>query len=315
MALNLTPVRPDAPAPTPRRRFTPVRTGSARTAGRVSRTIINVIMIALCAAIIVPTAWIFMASIKTRPEFYGDPWALPLGVHVQNFVDAFVNARMGDYFVNSIFVTVLALAISLVVAVPAAYVLARFEFRGKSVLEVAILAGLFINVNYIVVPIFLQLLGWDRALRGLFPGGVFIDNLAVLALVYAATSLPFTIYLLSTFFRTIPVEYEEAAMLDGSSRFRTMVSVMLPLALPAISTALLFNFLAYWNDFIISLTLVPGDSKTLQVGLLNLFQAQRAAADYGVLYAGMVIVMVPVIVFYAIIQRRLLQSVGGGGIK
>ncbi|OZD43741.1 hypothetical protein CH252_24695 [Rhodococcus sp. 06-1477-1B] len=315
MALNLTPVRPDAPRASAPRRLVPVRSGSAAASGRLSRTIVNVVMIALCAAIVVPTAWVFMASIKTRPEFYGDPWALPLGVHVQNFVDAFVKARMGDYFVNSILVTVLALAISLVVAVPAAYVLARFEFRGKSALEVAILAGLFINVNYIVVPIFLQLLGWDRALRGLFPQGIFIDNLAVLALVYAATSLPFTIYLLSTFFRTIPVDYEEAAMLDGSSRLRTMVSVMLPLALPAISTALLFNFLAYWNDFIISLTLVPGDSKTLQVGLLNLFQAQRAAADYGVLYAGMVIVMVPVIVFYAIIQRRLLQSVGGGGIK
>jgi len=295
--------------------LSPVRGGSARTAGRVNRTIVNIVMAALCAAILIPTAWVFMASVKTRPEFYGDPWTLPLGVHWQNFIDAFVNARMGDYFVNSILVTVLALAISLVVAVPAAYVLARYEFRGKSILEVAILAGLFINVNYIVIPIFLQLLGWDRALRGLFGEGVFIDNLAVLALVYAATSLPFTIYLLSTFFRTIPVEYEEAAMLDGSSRLRTMVSVMLPLALPAISTALLFNFLAYWNDFIISLTLIPGESKTLQVGLLNLFQAQRAAADYGVLYAGMVIVMVPVILFYAIIQRRLLQSVGGGGIK
>ncbi|WZH35560.1 MAG: carbohydrate ABC transporter permease [Microbacterium enclense] len=314
MALNLTPLRPEARNPDARR-LVPARPGSTRTSGRLNHTVINVVMVALCAAIIVPTAWVFMASIKTRPEFYGDPWALPLGVHVQNFVDAFVKARMGDYFLNSIVVTALALAISLVVAVPAAYVLARFDFRGKTVLEVAILAGLFINVNYIVVPIFLQLLGWDRALRGLFPQGVFIDNLAVLALVYAATSLPFTIYLLSTFFRTIPIEYEEAAMLDGSSRLRTMVSVMLPLALPAISTALLFNFLAYWNDFIISLTLVPGDSKTLQVGLLNLFQAQRAAADYGVLYAGMVIVMVPVIVFYAVIQRRLLQSVGGGGIK
>lgn len=295
--------------------LTPVRGQASNARGRAGRVVINVVMIALSAAIVIPTAWVFMASIKTRPEFYGDPWALPLGVHVQNFVDAFVNARMGDFFVNSILVTVLALAISLVVAVPAAYVLARFEFRGKSFLEVSILAGLFINVNYIVVPIFLQLLGWDRALRALFPEGLFIDNLVVLALVYAATSLPFTIFLLSTFFRTIPVEYEEAAMLDGSSRFRTMVSVMLPLAMPAISTALLFNFLAYWNDFIISLTLIPGESKTLQVGLLNLFQAQRAAADYGVLYAGMVIVMVPVLIFYAIIQRRLLQSVGGGGLK
>ncbi|MFJ2532615.1 carbohydrate ABC transporter permease [Microbacterium maritypicum] len=295
--------------------FTPARPANPRARLQASRVVVHAVMIALSAAIIIPTAWIFMASIKTRPEFYGEPWALPLGVHWENFTDAFVKARMGDFFLNSVLVTVLALAISLVVAVPAAYVLARFEFRGKSVLEVFVLAGLFINVNYIVVPIFLQLLGWDRALRGIFPEGLFVDNLAVLALVYAATSLPFTIFLLSAFFRTVPMEYEEAAMIDGSSRFRTMVSVMLPLALPAISTAMLFNFLAYWNDFIISLTLIPGDSKTLQVGLLNLFQAQRAAADYGVLYAGMVMVMVPVLIFYAIIQRRLLQSVGGGGIK
>jgi N-acetylglucosamine transport system permease protein len=199
--------------------------------------------------------------------------------------------------------------------VPCAYVIARYQFRGKALLEGLLLAGLFINVNYIVVPIFLMLLGWDRGLRGMFPNGFFVDNLVVLAIVYAATSVPFTVYLLTNYFRTIPAVYEEAATLDGSSRLRTMVSIMIPMARPAINTALLFNFLAFWNDFIISVTLIPGEHKTLQVGLLNLFQAQRAAADYGRLYAGMVIVMVPVIIFYAIIQKRLLQTVGGGGIK
>jgi len=282
---------------------------------RASRVATTLVLVVVAASILVPVAWVFLASVKTRSEFYGSPWSWPLGLHLQNFYDAFVTANMGAYFFNSVVVTALALVLVLVVAVPAAYVIARYEFPGKSVVEIALLAGLFINVNYIVVPIFLLLLGWDRALRDLVPGGFFIDSLPSLALVYAATSLPFTIYLLSNWFKTIPAVYEEAATLDGSSRFRTMVSVMLPMARPAISTAILFNFLSYWNDFIISLTLMPGPQKTLQVGLLDLFQAQRAAADYGRLYAGMVIVMVPVVIFYLVIQKRLLQGVGSGGIK
>jgi N-acetylglucosamine transport system permease protein len=306
-----------APARNAPRRALPAPSSPAkrRQSGAVYRAIVTVILIVLALCILVPTAWVILASFKTKPEFYGSPWSWPESLHLQNFVDAFVTAHMGEYFLNSVFVTLLALVLSLVIAVPAAYVIARYQFRGKAIIEGLLLAGLFINVNYIVVPIFLMLLGWDRGLRGMFPDGFFVDNLVVLAIVYAATSVPFTVYLLATYFRTIPGVYEEAATLDGSSRFRTMVSVMIPMARPAINTALLFNFLAFWNDFIISVTLIPGDNKTLQVGLLNLFQAQRAAADYGRLYAGMVIVMVPVIIFYAIIQKRLLQTVAGGGIK
>ncbi|VXB62674.1 carbohydrate ABC transporter permease [Plantibacter sp. T3] len=275
----------------------------------------NLVLILISLMILVPVLWVVMASVKTKGEFYGNPWALPEGLHWQNFADAFVDANMGPYLLNSLLVTVVGLCFVLIIAVPAAYALARFEFRGKSILETLLLAGLFINVNYIVIPIFLMLLGWDKALRTFMPSGFFIDNLFVLGLVYAATSLPFTIYLLLAYFRTIPVSYEEAATLDGASRFRTMRTVMLPMAMPAISTAILFNFLSYWNDYIISLSLIPGENKTLQVGLLNLFQAQRAAADYGRLYAGMVIVIIPVVILYIIIQKRLLQNVGAGGLK
>ncbi len=102
--------------------------------------------------------------------------------------------------------------------------------------------------------------------------------------------------------------------MDGASRLRIMLKVILPMALPAINTVVLFNFLAFWNEFIISLTLMAGDNRTLQVGLLNLFQAQRAASDFGRLYAGMVIVIVPVLIVYALVQKRLLQGVGQGGV-
>jgi len=285
----------------------------ART--RTYRFLQYALILLVAASIVVPVVWVLLASMKTKGEFYGSPWTLPEGLHWQNFVDAFTGAHMGRYFLNSVLVTVGGLVLVLLVAVPAAYVIARVEFRGRRLVETGLMAGLFVNVNYIVVPIFLLLIGWDRALVDVAPDGFFIDNRAVLALVYAATSIPFTVYLLSNYLRTIPVDYEEAATLDGASRLRTMLRVIIPMAKPAVTTVVLFNFLSYWNDFIIALTLLPGQEKTLQVGLLNLMTAQRAAADYGRLYAGMVIVMVPVLIFYALIQKRLIEGIAAGGVK
>ncbi|SDT81051.1 carbohydrate ABC transporter permease [Actinoplanes derwentensis] len=282
---------------------------------KLGRGLTYALVSVIALLIAVPVAWVLFASVKTKGEFYGSPWALPGALHVQNYVDAFVTAKMGQYFLTSVLVTLFGLVLVLAVSVPAAYVVARYDFRGKSLVEVLLMAGLFINVNYIVVPIFLMLVDWDRALIDVLPDGFFIDNPAMLSLVYAATSIPFTIYLLTAYFRTIPKEYEEAAALDGASRFRIMTRVMLPMARPAVTTVILFNFLAYWNDFIISLTLLPGDGKTLQVGLLNLMTAQKAAADYGRLYAGMVIVIVPVLIVYALIQRKLIEGMAAGGVK
>ncbi|NYH41459.1 N-acetylglucosamine transport system permease protein [Micromonospora jinlongensis] len=282
---------------------------------RPGRGLTHLLVGGITLLIVIPVGWVLMASLKRKSEFFGSPWTLPEGLHLQNYVDAFGGAQMGRYFATSVLVTLLGLVLVLAVSVPAAYVVARYEFRGKGIVEVALLAGLFVNVNYIVVPIFLMLVDWDRALVDVFPDGFFLDNPAMLSLVYAATSIPFTIYLLTAYFRSIPAEFEEAALLDGASRFRIMTRVMLPMARPAVTTVILFNFLAYWNDFVIALTLLPGEGKTLQVGLLNLMAAQKAAADPGRLYAGMVIVIVPVLLLYALIQRRLIQGMAAGGVK
>ena len=285
------------------------------TTAKAGRGLSGLLLGGIALLILVPVGWVLLASLKGRDEFFGSPWTLPDGLHLRNYADAFGAAHMGRYFATSVLVTLLGLALVLVVAVPAAYVIARYEFRGRSLVELALLAGLFVNVNYIVVPIFLMLVGWDRALADVLPDGFFLDNPAMLSLVYAATSIPFTIYLLTAFFRAIPVDFEEAAVLDGASRLRVMTRVMLPMARPAVTTVILFNFLAYWNDFIIALTLLPGEGKTLQVGLLNLMTAQKAAADPGRLYAGMVIVIVPVLLAYALIQRRLIEGMAAGGVK
>jgi N-acetylglucosamine transport system permease protein len=288
--------------------------GSAHswTAGRV---VGQVVLVIAALGIAIPTLWVFVASFKDKSEFYGSPWTWPKGLHWQNYADAFVDAKLGQYFGTSVLVTVMSMAMVLVIALPCSYVLARFDFPGKKILKLAVQAGLFINVNYIVVPIFLMLVDADKLLYNIMPNGFFVNNVFILALVYASTSLPFTIFLLQDFFASIPKDYEEAAMIDGASQTRIMTRIFFPMAMPAISMSMLFNFLTYWNDYIISMTLMTGNNRTVQVGLLNLMQTQKAATNYGRLYAGMVIVMVPALIFYAVVQKKLLETSTMGGIK
>ena len=270
----------------------------------------------LAVTILVPVAWVFVASIKENSEFYGSPWTLPRGLHLQNFADAWQKASMGEYMLNSVIVTALALVLLIVIALPAAYVLARFKFKGNGIWKTMFMAGLFINVNYIVVPIFLMLNNVDIKFRGIFGRQVLLNNLFILALVYASTALPFTIYLLSGYFKSLAKDYEEAAYVDGAGYFYTMVKVIMPMAKPSIVTVILFNFLAFWNEYIISMTLLTKpEMKTLPVGLMNLMAAQKSAVQYGQMYAGLVIVMLPTLILYMCVQKKLTQGMTLGGLK
>ena len=284
---------------------------------RVYKVFIYVVLLAMAISIVVPVFWVFMASIKQNVEFYENPWALPMGFYWQNFVDAWQKASMGSYMLNSVIVTALALAILIIVALPAAYCLSRFKFKSRNFLNVCFMAGLFINVNYIVVPIFLMLRDGDTWLRDIFGNGFLLNNIFVLAVVYAATALPFTIYLLSGYFATLPHDFEEAAYIDGAGYGSTMVRIIFPMAQPSIVTIILFNFLSFWNEYIISLTLLSSANgpRTLPVGLLNLMQAQQSAAQYGIMYAGLVMVMLPTLILYICVQKKLIQGMTVGGLK
>ncbi len=290
--------------------------GAIKETSKFAKVLIYLMLSFLALLIIVPVAWVFMASIKENSEFYRSPWALPAGFHFQNFVDAWQKASMGSYMLNSIIVTALAITLLIVIALPAAYVLARFKFRSSKFWNVMFMAGLFINVNYIVVPIFLMLSNGDTYLRKTIGHPFFLNNLFILAVVYAATALPFTIYLLSGYFKSLARDYEEAAYVDGAGYFRTMVQVILPMAKPSIVTVVLFNFLAFWNEYIISMTmLTKPELKTLPVGLMNLMAAQRSAVQYGQMYAGLVIVMLPTLILYMCVQKKLTEGMTLGGLK
>ena len=290
------------------------RQGSADV---IYKVFIYVVLIALAVVIIVPVAWVFLASVKQNSEFYGNPWTLPASFYWQNFVDAWTAAKMGEYMLNSAIVTALALGLLLVIALPAAYCLSRFRFKGSKLLNVCFMAGLFINVNYIVVPIFLMLKDGDVWLKKVIGSPFLLNNIFVLALVYASTALPFTVYLLSGYFATLPHDFEEASYIDGAGYGTTMVRVIFPMAQPSIITIILFNFLSFWNEYIISMTLMSSStgSKTLPVGLLNLMQASQSKAEFGRMYAGLVLVMLPTLILYMCVQKKLTQGMTVGGLK
>ena len=274
---------------------------------------VYVALISLAISIIIPVGWVFMASFKKNSEFLGgdiSPWALPKSLNFDNFITAFNDAGMGEFFANSVIVTAIGIVLLLVLALPAAYVLARFFFKGKKILEIGFMAGLFVNINYIVVPIFLMLSDANKALNVTF----FLDNRFILALIYATSALPFTIYLLSSYFKTLPNGFEEAAYIDGCSHFKTMLKIMIPMAKPSIITVILFNFLSFWNEYIIAYTLMD-KHETLAMGLKNLMAVEKTATNYGIMYAGLVIVMLPTLILYILVQRRLTEGMTLGGLK
>ena len=291
-------------------------THQTSNAERLYKIFIYLVLTLLAVLILVPVLWALLASVKETSEHYGNPWALPTHIHWQNFVDAWNKANMGGYMLHSVTVTLLALAILLVVALPASYCLARFQFVSEKFLNTCFMAGLFINVNYIVVPIYLMLSDGDKWLKSVLGNGFLLNNHIVVAVVYAATALPFTIYLLSSYFATLPHDFEEAAYIDGAGYTRTMLEIIFPMAKPSIITVILFNFLSFWNEYIIIKTLITDrDQWTLPAGLLNLMQAQQSAAEYGPMYAGLVLVMLPVLILYICVQKNLTKGMTVGGLK
>lgn len=284
-----------------------------RVKAAAGRWTLRVILLLFALLVILPIVWAIYSSFKTNREYLTSAWALPTGLAWQNYQSAIVKASMGQYFITSIWVTVLSLFFLLALTVPCAYVLSRFRFRLNKLLTGFIMAGLFINANYLVVPLFLQL---KNGLSLFGQHYSLLNNRLMLCVVYAGSTLPFYIYLLSSFLGGIPKDYEEAATIDGCGYWRTMLSVIVPMAGPGLITVSMFGFMAYWNEYMLSLTLITDPARrTLPVGLKNLMEIQKYATDWGAMFAGLVLVMVPTMVFYSLVQKKLTAGITMGGIK
>ncbi|CAH0120898.1 Diacetylchitobiose uptake system permease protein NgcG [Paenibacillus sp. CECT 9249] len=265
----------------------------------------RMILMLYSIVVLYPLIWTMYTSFKTTNEFYDSPWALPKQFYFENYVKAFTEAQIGHYFINSAVVTIVALLICNSISFAAAYAITRFRFPFSGFLRRMFMSALFFPIAFSIVPLFMLL----NKLH-------LLDNLAGLGIAYAAHAIPFTIYLLTGFLVTIPKEYEEAAMIDGCSHFGILLRVIAPMAKAGVVTITIFNFMAFWNEYIMALSFISTESKrTLTLGLAYLMEVQRYATDWGALFAGLVTVMIPTMVLYAILQRQITSGISLGGLK
>jgi len=294
----------------------------------------------LCAyllAVVLPMVWVLATSLKSTQEVYRNPFGLPRAVTApgsksfapvrENYSKAWTDSHFSSYFVNSVKVVTLSLALVLMLGSMAAYVLARFQFWGRGFISVLFLSGLLIPMQLILIPLFFQFsdigenmtrwlsppvrsLGWGELTVSLH------DSHAGLILIYAAASLPFTVFVLTSFFRSLPNEVREAAMIDGASEYRIFFRVMMPLAKPGLVTVAIFNFLGLWNEYLFGLVFLQSDSlKTLPLGLASISMQAQYKSDFGLLFAGLVITMLPTLIVYSFLQERLTRGITVGALK
>lgn len=277
---------------------------------KLSRILIFSVLAGYLLWVVYPMAWVAYSSLKTDEAIFREAFALPPFDDLQtgNYARAWNEAKFGDYFFNSVVVTLSSVTLIVLLGAMAAYALARFYHPlGKGVFWL-FLAGLMIPVQLSIVPLFFEL----KAL------GLLNSRLG-LVLVYTANGLPFAIFILAGFFKSLPRSLYEAAVVDGCSEASAFWKVMLPLARPGLVTVAIFQFIGVWKEYFFAFMFTSGDAgasvRTLPLGLANLSITSQYRSDYGMLFAGLVIVTIPILVVFIALQKQLVKGVTAGALK
>ena len=295
----MTAIKADAPARVFSRKST--STTSDRVVGGISHTILTIWSL----IVVLPLLWTVMSSFKTSSEIFSSPFSLPSKWNFDNYVGAWTTAGIGSFLLNSIIVVFGALAVTMLFGAMCAYVLARFRFPGNRAIYYLMLAGLTFPIFLAIVPLFFVL----RSI-GL------LNTLPGLILTYAAFALPFTVFFLFSFFKALPLSIAEAAALDGAGEWRTFFQVMLPMSRPGLATVAILNFVGLWNQFLLPVALnTDPKNYVLTQGMASFASQAGYSVDFGQLFAGAVMTIVPVFIVYLVFQRQLQGSVSQGTSK
>lgn len=251
-------------------------------------------------AALIPLLLMVANSFRSTSSLYTDPLGAPWPINLDSYRNAWTVGHFGEYFTNSLLVTVGAVTLSTTVATMAAYALARTRSRIFTMLESVFISGLMLPIHLAILPIFYLLDGFGL-----------VDSRFGLMLVYAASGVPFSIFVLTTFFRALPPELEEAARIDGANSWQMFVRIMVPMVRPAVATVVVFRFVPIWNDFLFPLVLLRSREKyTVPVGLTTFFG--EYATDWSSLFAGLVIATVPLIVLFLVATKQIVAGLTAG---
>lgn len=278
---------------------------TSKFSDRVTNFFIYLFLTFWSLMVIFPMLWVLASSFKTDKEIFMSPWQLPAQLMFENFVRAWSKANIGLYFANSLIVILPSIFFTLLFSAMAGYVLARFTFPGNRFIFYAFLGGMLFPVMLALVPLFFLLQSFS-----------IIDTRFGLMLVYIAYSLPFTVFFMTGFFKTLPTEVLEAATMDGANNLQLFFLVVIPLAQNGLVSMGIFNFLGMWNQYILPLVLLTSSGKyMLSQGLAFLAHQQRYQSDWSGLFAAIVIVMLPTLIVYVIFQNQIQRGLTVGALK
>ncbi|MEV8635128.1 carbohydrate ABC transporter permease [Streptosporangium sp. NPDC051023] len=256
--------------------------------------------------VVLPLLWTLLASFKDNTEIFGDALQLPAELRWDNWARAWGRANVGTYMLNTVVVVAAGTFGTMLFGSMAAYVLARYRFPGNRLIYYLFVSGMAFPVFLALVPLFFVV---DQV--GL------LNTHTGLVLVYIAYSLPFTIFFLASFFRTLPTSVAEAAMIDGASHVRTFFQVMLPMAKPGLISITIFNVLGQWNQYLLPLVLLSGakDKWVITQGIADISTIAGYEADWPALFAALSMSIIPVVIVYAVFQRQIQSGLTSGALK
>ncbi|MFD5215100.1 carbohydrate ABC transporter permease [Microbacterium sp. NPDC058345] len=254
---------------------------------------------------VVPLLWLLSSSLKSPAEFSSQPmWALPEVPYWQNYVDAWTRGNMDVYIRNSMLATFPAIALLLVTGVMAGFALEVLKWRGRNAVLLTFIIGLMVPLQMILLPLFSMY----------FRAGL-LNNPLALILTYTATGLPLTVFMMAGYYRSVPREIIESAVVDGASIYRVFFSITLPLLRNAIMTIAIVQFFFFWNDLLFALTfMTTNDSRTIQAGLLA-FIGQFGQTEWGPTFASICISIIPTLLIYVILNQRVMRGLTDGAVK
>ena len=250
-----------------------------------------------------PFIWMISSSLKTTFELYGAVTYFPHKLTLASYIELFQHTFFSRWFANTTMVAVGTTLLCVLVASIAAYSLTRYKYPGRAGFANFILVVYMFPPILLAIPLYLLVINWGLA-----------DSLWALILTYIANALPYSIWLLRAFFQTIPIELEDAAMIDGASRWRVIRSIVMPLALPGVIATSVFAIITSWNEYLFAMLFISSDwKKTIPVGLTGFITAHEDRWD--LIFSGSVMASIPILIFFIYIQKFLIEAWGSGGVK
>ncbi|MGI5489212.1 carbohydrate ABC transporter permease [Microtetraspora malaysiensis] len=272
-------------------------TSARRAPGRVA---VHLLLWGYAVVALLPLVVMLLNSLRPTSEIFTAPLRLPTSPTLHSYLQVWTDASFSTYFLNSLIVTGGAVLLGTAVSALAAYPLARHDFFGSRFLGAYFLAGLMLPIRLGLVPIFY-----------LMDSMGLIDSLLGLTLLYAASGVPFCVFVLSAFYRSLPGELDEAARLDGAGEFRIFGQIMLPLVRPALASVTLFQFVPLWHEFLYPLVLLRSDEKfTIPRGLSQFFG--EYTTDWSALFAGLVLATAPLFVLFVLATKQIIAGLTAG---